>query len=81
MPPKFNFDLSQLSNALENYKMADVSLYSLISWLASGFMIFGGVIPYVPQYMQIRNSKNAEGFSLFVCFTLLMANTLRIFFW
>ena len=49
--------------------------------VASLLMIFGGVIPYIPQYLEIRNTKNAEGFSTYVCFTLLIANTLRILFW
>jgi uncharacterized protein with PQ loop repeat len=44
-------------------------------------MIFGGVVPYIPQYLEIARTKNAEGFSLFVCLTLLIANTLRILFW
>ncbi|KAG7204142.1 hypothetical protein KM043_001987 [Ampulex compressa] len=44
-------------------------------------MIFGGVIPYIPQYREIKKKEDAEGFSLYVCLTLLIANTLRILFW
>ena len=44
-------------------------------------MIFGGVVPYIPQYRDIARSQNIDGFSPMVCFVLLMANTLRILFW
>ena len=47
----------------------------------SGAMIFGGVVPYIPQYRDIARSQNIDGFSPMVCFVLLMANTLRILFW
>lgn len=60
-------------------ELRDVS--QLASWVASAAMIFGGVVPYVPQYREIRRSRNAEGFSSFVCLALLLANTLRILFW
>ncbi|XP_035715667.1 solute carrier family 66 member 2 isoform X2 [Folsomia candida] len=56
-------------------------LLSLISGIASLAMIFGGVVPYIPQYNEIRRSGNAEGFSLYVCLALLSANILRILFW
>lgn len=44
-------------------------------------MVFGGVMPYIPQYLQIKQKQTTQGFSLFVCLALLMANTLRIIFW
>ena len=44
-------------------------------------MVFGGVVPYIPQYLQIKSKKTTQGFSLYVCLALLMANTLRILFW
>ncbi|XP_022900959.1 solute carrier family 66 member 2 isoform X1 [Onthophagus taurus] len=53
----------------------------VVGWVCAGAMIVGGVIPYVPQYRQIKRERNAEGFSLLVCLTLLVANTLRILFW
>lgn len=58
-----------------------VIMYRIVEWLASGAIIFGGVVPYVPQYLEIKKTRNAEGFSTFVCLTLLIANTLRILFW
>lgn len=53
----------------------------LITWLAVGAMVFGGVVPYIPQYRKIRRLRDAEGFSTFVCLVLLVANVLRILFW
>ncbi|XP_076233977.1 solute carrier family 66 member 2 isoform X2 [Calliopsis andreniformis] len=58
-----------------------VTIKDLANWIASGAIIFGGIIPYVPQYREIKKREDAEGFSLYVCLTLLIANTLRIFFW
>lgn len=48
---------------------------------AASAMVVGGVIPYVPQYRQIKETQDADGFSLLVCLTLLVANSLRILFW
>ncbi|CAF3547028.1 unnamed protein product [Rotaria sp. Silwood1] len=48
---------------------------------AQAFLIFGGVIPYIPQYLVIKRTRNAEGFSNYVCLTLLIANIIRIEFW
>jgi hypothetical protein len=53
----------------------------LVSNVASGFMIFGGIVPYIPQYRIISRSRNAQGFSILVCLALLVANILRILFW
>ncbi|XP_042268758.1 solute carrier family 66 member 2 isoform X1 [Thunnus maccoyii] len=55
--------------------------WTLLSWLASCLMVFGGALPYVPQYQEIQRSSNTEGFSTRVCLVLLIANILRIFFW
>lgn len=53
---------------------------SLVAWVAAGAMVFGGVVPYIPQYRDIRRTQNAEGFSSYVCLVLLVANILRILF-
>ncbi|XP_066924803.1 solute carrier family 66 member 2-like [Clytia hemisphaerica] len=58
-----------------------INLMTLVSWTASGAMIFGGVVPYIPQYYDIYISKDTEGFSTYVCLALLVANILRILFW
>ncbi|XP_058610416.1 solute carrier family 66 member 2 isoform X2 [Onychostoma macrolepis] len=52
----------------------------VVSWIASFAIIFGGVVPYIPQYRDIRRTQNAEGFSTYVCLVLLVANILRILF-
>ena len=44
-------------------------------------MIFGGVVPYIPQYLAIKSSGTTKGFSLYVCLALIVANLLRILFW
>ncbi|XP_072226246.1 solute carrier family 66 member 2 isoform X2 [Leuresthes tenuis] len=53
---------------------------SLVAWVAAGAIMFGGVVPYIPQYRDIRRTQNAEGFSTYVCLVLLVANILRILF-
>ncbi|XP_076283235.1 solute carrier family 66 member 2 isoform X2 [Lasioglossum baleicum] len=64
-----------------NNVYGELTIKDLANWLASGAIIFGGIIPYIPQYREIKRTEDAEGFSLYVCLTLLIANTLRIFFW
>jgi hypothetical protein len=49
--------------------------------IAAIAMIFGGVVPYIPQYRIIYRSRNSQGFSTFVCLALLLANILRLLFW
>lgn len=56
-------------------------LGTAVSTIASSAIIFGGIVPFIPQYLDIKKSGSAEGFSTFVCFILLIANTLRILFW
>lgn len=58
-----------------------ITVGTVVGWMASSAMILGGVLPYVPQYIQIKRTQNADGFSLLVCLALLVANTLRILFW
>jgi uncharacterized protein with PQ loop repeat len=58
-----------------------LTLGAVVSYLASGTMVFGGVLPYIPQYREISRTQDADGFSLYVCLALLVANTLRILFW
>lgn len=53
----------------------------ILRFLAQLIMIFGGILPYIPQYLIIKRTQNAEGFSNYVCLTLLVANIIRIEFW
>jgi len=74
-------DFYHLTTGISSIDVVTVYMYQLAGWLASGAIVFGGVVPYVPQYLEIKRTRNAEGFSTFVCLTLLIANTLRILFW
>ena len=56
-------------------------LFQLVTVGSELAMVFGGVMPYIPQYLQIQSKQTTQGFSMFVCLALLMANTLRIIFW
>uniref|UniRef100_A0A1A9UYL2 Uncharacterized protein n=1 Tax=Glossina austeni TaxID=7395 RepID=A0A1A9UYL2_GLOAU len=38
----------------------------VVGWAAASAMVIGGVIPYVPQYLEIKKTQDAEGFSLHV---------------
>ncbi|KAI6225235.1 PQ-loop repeat-containing protein 1 [Aphelenchoides fujianensis] len=56
-------------------------LQAMLFALAATFMVVGGAIPYVFQYVEIHRRKSALGFSLLVCLALCVANILRILFW
>ena len=73
------FNITTIGNS--HISILNMSLQELFSMIASCLIIFGGVVPYIPQYLDIMRSRRADGFSLFVCLTLLIANTLRILFW
>ena len=67
-----------------SHVMDESSFSSVMRLIALGCelaMIFGGVVPYIPQYISIKRSGNTKGFSLYVCLALIIANTLRILFW
>uniref|UniRef100_L7M4C2 Solute carrier family 66 member 2 n=1 Tax=Rhipicephalus pulchellus TaxID=72859 RepID=L7M4C2_RHIPC len=68
-----------MQSLIETVFMASISQW--LSWGASVAMIFGGVVPYIPQYREIKKTRNTDGFSTWVCLALLVANTLRILFW
>ncbi|CAH8493117.1 unnamed protein product [Dicrocoelium dendriticum] len=63
-----------VNDVLKFIKDSVYSIYTLI-------YIFGGIVPYVPQYLEIRRLRSVKGFSTFVCLILLIANILRICFW
>jgi len=77
----FDFDLERTFKRISMNSFSGMGLQDIGTFFASLLMIFGGVVPYIPQYLDISRTKNGEGFSLFVCLTLLIANTLRILFW
>ncbi|XP_057371074.1 solute carrier family 66 member 2-like isoform X1 [Daphnia carinata] len=61
--------------------LGKITVWTVLNWFSSLAMIVGGVLPYIPQYLKIKKTQNADGFSLYVCLTLLIANILRILFW
>eukprot|EP00736_Rhodelphis_marinus_P007697 Rmarinus@m.7461 len=44
-------------------------------------MIFGPSLAFLPQYLQIKESKNASGYSSTISLILVSANVVRLFFW
>ncbi|KAI6661239.1 PQ-loop repeat-containing protein 1-like isoform X4 [Oopsacas minuta] len=50
-------------------------------YLSSAFIIFGGGLAYIPQTYKIYTRGSAKGFSTLTCMILLIANTVRLFFW
>lgn len=59
----------------------NLTVGTVLGWAAASAMVIGGVIPYLPQYKEIKQTQDADGFSLHVCLALLVANSLRILFW
>ncbi len=53
----------------------------VLSWIAALAIIFGGVVPFVPQMLAMRRAQSSKGFSPLVCLVLLAANVLRLCFW
>lgn len=78
----FNYKGQLLHSKMDEVIMDQIMYvaHQMVSWIASVAIIFGGVVPYIPQYRDIRRTQNAEGFSTYVCLVLLVANILRILF-
>ena len=72
---------SKIASQLAQSVTMELTWTNVIGTFAAGAMVIGGIFPFIPQYRDIYRSQNAEGFSLFVCLTLLIANILRILFW
>ncbi len=53
----------------------------VVVWVVQLFMVFGGILPYLPQYLTVYRSRDAHGFSTLVCFVIIMSQILRILFW
>lgn len=82
LPVQSNIRMSDVTKSLIS-KMAihSISVADVLTAVAAGAMIFGGVVPYIPQYRVMRRTLSSDGFSPYVCFVLLLANLFRIFFW
>ncbi|XP_059164921.1 solute carrier family 66 member 2-like isoform X2 [Physella acuta] len=66
---------------IATFSIMGFTILDIVSIGSQAAMVLGGVVPFIPQYLDIWRSRNAEGFSLFVCLALLIANILRIMFW
>ncbi|CAL1544814.1 unnamed protein product [Lymnaea stagnalis] len=66
---------------IATFSIMGFTIIDMISIGSQAAMVLGGVVPFIPQYLDIWRSRNADGFSLFVCLALLIANILRIMFW
>jgi len=64
-----------------NMSMMEQVIIQLVTFGCEVAIMLGGVVPYIPQYIQIKKKQTTQGFSLYVCLALLLANTLRIIFW
>jgi len=49
--------------------------------LSKCFIMFGGIVPFIPQYLEIMNTQDAQGFSTYVCLVVVVSNVLRIAYW
>ena len=75
-------DLTKILMQMAEQELLSMALLGeLFTWVLQFFMVFGGILPYLPQYRTVKRTRDAEGFSTFVCFVLLVANILRILFW
>jgi predicted metal-binding membrane protein len=70
--------MAQAGSASTDLAQAAMHLVSTVAVLA---IVFGGVVPYVPQYAKVGRTRSYEGFSTDVILTLLTAYILRVFFW
>lgn len=41
------------------------NVVDILSILCSLAVIFGGLVPYIPQYLKIKRSRNSDGFSTY----------------
>ncbi|KAK4474532.1 hypothetical protein MN116_001678 [Schistosoma mekongi] len=70
-----------MSNFVQTDKSVTNGTVRLMHNFLSLLYVFGGAVPYVPQYIQIRKSQSIKGFSSYVCLVILISNILRIWFW
>lgn len=55
-----------------------MNIYLLIQYIWAVFLAVGPIIGYIPQYIDIKRTRNCQGFSSVICFILLTSNILRI---
>lgn len=54
---------SRDDNIFDLPKMENLSDFFTVT--CSGAMIFGGLVPYIPQYLKIKRANNSDGFSTY----------------
>lgn len=52
-----------------------------VQGIISAAMVVGPTLGFALQYNDIRKNGVVRGFSTWVCFLIIMANILRVFFW
>ena len=63
-------------------KISQPNSFSYFIKLTNDFLIiFIPSIGYFFQAMKFKQTKSTKGFAKFLCFLLLLANILRVFFW
>lgn len=55
-----------------------MDIFLLIQYIWAVFLAVGPIIGYIPQYIDIKRTRNCQGFSSVICFILLTSNILRI---
>ena len=45
------------------------------------FIIFGGTLAYIPQYLHINATDNSDGFSNYVSLALISASCIKMCYW
>ena len=83
--PSFHISQSIVPQSLVSLVPLSMSsiafLAHIFKCLAIFGMVIGGVVVFIPQYLQIQKTGNAEGFSTHVCLILICSNILRLCFW
>ena len=50
----------------------------IVQYIWAFFLAIGPILGYIPQYIDIKRTRNFQGFSSAICFILLISNILRI---
>jgi solute carrier family 66, member 2 len=67
--------------SLDSFFEHHPSLSVLVNLLLAGLMVFGPLIGYISQYREIKRTQSTGVFSIWICFILLVSNTLRVLYW
>lgn len=76
-----HFDIYRLVSSLPMSMSSIAFLAAIFKSVAITGMVLGGVVVFIPQYVEIWRSGNPDGFSTHVCLIMIIANLLRLCFW